>query len=93
MITVDGSVGLPAMATTDANWTGMTISVRSVQLDCLLTGGSAKIVVSDLEQVTDVGCIYQANIVYRLYAAGRTKLWFKRTAADVTLNVTEHQHK
>ena len=86
------STGLAAVATTDAEWTSITLTANVLFADVTLEDDSAYMVCQTAEPAdADTGCVYQPGIVYRIPCRGRTKIWIRRTAAqDVTIRVTDY---
>ena len=86
------STGLAAIATADAEWTSVTLTANAVFADVSLEGASAYMVCQTATPAdADTGAIYQPNIVYRIPTRGRTKIWFRRTAAtNATIHVTDY---
>lgn len=86
------STGLAAVATTDAEWTSITLTANVVFADVSLTAGDAYMVAQTATPGdADTGAIFYAGIVYRIPCRGRTKIWIRRTAAaNVTIHVTDY---
>ena len=93
MVAPSSQNAMTPAAHTDDEWTSIDIDDDAVFVDVSLTGGSGRIVAqSDTPADADTGCLYQANVVYRIPVRRATKLWVRNGAADtnVTPNVTEY---
>jgi len=86
------STGLTAVATSDAEWTPITLTANAVKAEFSLTGGNAYYVCQTAQPAdADTGAIGYANILYAIGTSGRTKIWIRRTAAaNVTIHATDY---
>ncbi len=87
------STGLASVITTDAEWTSITLTTGALFADVTLIGDKAYMVAKTATPGdTDTGCVYSANIVYRIPTRGRTKIWIRRYAGtNVRIHVTDYQ--
>lgn len=86
-----GSNDLAEVATTDAEWTSITLTAGATEAVFSLEGDSAYVVCKTEEPAdADTGAIMFPNIAYGLKTWGRTKIWFRRTGTpNVTIHVTD----
>lgn len=87
------SNGLVAVATTDAEWTSITLTAGATEAVFSLSGSSAYVVCQTAEPTdADIGAIMFPGITYAFKTRGRTKIWIRRTAtAQATIHVTDSQ--
>ncbi len=87
------STGLASVITTDAEWTSITLTAGALFADVTLIGDKAYVVAQTATPAdADTGCVYAANIVYRIPTRGRTKIWIRRYAGtNVRIHVTDYK--
>lgn len=84
------SNALEEVATTDAEWTAITLTVGATEAVFSLEGASAYVVCQTATPTdADYGAIMFPNITYALKTRGRTKIWIRRVTTDVTIHVTD----
>ena len=83
-----GNSSLPPV-TINASSVNGTLAANTVFVDFMLTGVAARVICADSTPTAGRGAIYQPNILYRLPACGKEKIYAERTSATAgTLNVT-----